>query len=107
MRVLIILGLLGVMIVQKKPNHPTEQEFVSTGAGQQGVLDVREAVAASMVGPREIAGSAIDRGCIIIIQMARDVCTRIINELWGSLKQPVTWKAATCTTRFIYAKKRC
>jgi hypothetical protein len=106
MRVSIILGPLGVIIGQKKP-IPTEQKFVSTGAGQQGVLDVREAVAASMAGPREIAGSAKDRGCIIIIQMARKIKNGIRNELCGSVKQPVTRKVATCTSRFISAKKSC
>ena len=93
MRVSIILGPLGVIIGQKKP-IPTEQKFVSTGAGQQGVLDVREAVAASMAGPREIAGSAKDRGCIITIQMARTINKGIRNERWGSVEQPVTRKAA-------------
>jgi hypothetical protein len=49
MRVSIILGPLGVIIGQKKP-IPTEQKFVSTGAGQQGAPDVMEAVVAPMVG---------------------------------------------------------
>ena len=51
MSVSIILGPPGVILGQKKSNA-TEPKFVSTGAGQQGVLDVREAVAASMAGPR-------------------------------------------------------
>ena len=103
MRASIILGPLGLFIGQK----PAEQKFVSTGAGQQGVLDVREAVAASMAGSREIAGSAKDRGCIIIIQMARKIKNGIRNEFCGSVKQPVTRKVATCTSRFISAKKSC
>jgi len=103
MRASIILGPLGLIIGQK----PAEQKFVSTGAGQQGVLDVREAVAASMAGSREIAGSAKDRGCIIIIQMARKIKNGIRNEFCGSVKQPVTSKVATCTSRFISAKKSC
>ena len=106
MSVSIILGPPGVILGQKKSNA-TEPKFVSTGAGQQGVLDVREAVAASMAGPREIAGSAKDRGCIIIIQMARKIKNGIRNELCGSVKQPVTRKVATCTSRFISAKKSC
>jgi hypothetical protein len=41
----IILGLLDLIIAD-----PKEKEFVSTGAGQQGALDVMEAVAVPMVG---------------------------------------------------------
>ena len=41
----IILGLLDLIIAD-----PKEIEFVSTGAGQQGALDVMEAVAVPMVG---------------------------------------------------------
>ena len=47
----IILGLLD-LIIRGNPN-PTEEEFVSTGAGQQGAPDVMEAVVAPMVGERE------------------------------------------------------
>lgn len=44
----IFLGLLD-RITGGNPN-PTEEEFVSTGAGQQGAPDVMEAVVAPMVG---------------------------------------------------------
>jgi hypothetical protein len=44
----IILGLLD-LIIGENPN-PTQVEFVSTGAGQQGALDVMEAVVVPMVG---------------------------------------------------------
>ena len=41
----IILGLLDLIIAD-----PKEKEIVSTGAGQQGALDVMEAVVVPMVG---------------------------------------------------------
>jgi hypothetical protein len=41
----IILVLLDLIIAD-----PKEKEFVSTGAGQQGALDVMEAVVVPMVG---------------------------------------------------------
>lgn len=41
----IILGLLDLIIAD-----PKEKEFVSTGAGQRGALDVMEAVVVPMVG---------------------------------------------------------